>query len=136
MTAPSSRQTMTTRLLLDTHVLIWFAAGDRRLKPHVRSSLADPATEIFVSVITNWEIAVKQRRSPQYVLPGPIEEVIEQAGFRQLDLEFATPRVLDALPELHGDPFDRLLAAQALHHKLRLVTGDRALQRYPVETIW
>jgi PIN domain nuclease of toxin-antitoxin system len=117
-------------------VLIWFAAGDRRLRPHVLSSLADPAVEVFVSVVTSWEIAVKQRRSRQYLLPGRIEDVIEQAGFRQLDLEFATPRVLDALPELHGDPFDRLLAAQALHHGLRLVTGDRTLRRYPVEMLW
>jgi PIN domain nuclease of toxin-antitoxin system len=127
---------MPIRLLLDTHVLIWFAAGDRRLKPHVRSSLTDPAAEIFVSVITNWEIAVKKRRSPEYLLPGPIDDIIERAGFRRLDLEFTTPRALDALPELHGDPFDRLLAAQALHHGLRLVTGDRALRHYPVEILW
>jgi PIN domain nuclease of toxin-antitoxin system len=127
---------MTTSLLLDTHVLIWFAAGDKRLKPDVRLALADPAVDIFVSVVTSWEIAVKQRRSPEYLLPGAIEEVIDQAGFRKLDLEFATPRVLDAFPQLHGDPIDRLLAAQALHHGLRLVTGDRTLRRYPVEILW
>lgn len=122
--------------LLDTHALIWFAAGDKRLSPRAQAAMTDPSAEIFVSVVTHWEIKVKERRSREYLLPGAIEEVMEAAGFQPLPLEFETPRALAGLPDLHGDPFDRMLAAQALHHGLKLVTGDRALRRYPVETIW
>lgn len=127
---------MTSSLLVDTHVLIWFAAGDRRVSRRALSGLTDPETQVFVSVISRWEIAIKQRRSADYLLPGPITDVMDQAGFLPLDLEFPTPGVLEELPELHGDPFDRLIVAQALHHNLRLVTGDRTLRRYPVEILW
>lgn len=123
-------------LLTDTHALIWFAADDRRLGRSARAALVDPMQEVFVSVVCYWEIEVKRIRSPEFAPPEPVRALMDRAGFRPLPLEFDVPARLSALPRFHGDPFDRLLVAQALHHGLTLVTGDAAIRRYPVETLW
>jgi PIN domain nuclease of toxin-antitoxin system len=124
------------KLLLDTHVLIWAASGDRRMSRRAAAALADPKNEIFVSVVTHWEIAVKQRRHVDFVLEEPLASVMDRHALAPLDLAFDAPARLRHMPSVHGDPFDRLLVAQALHHQLTLITNDRMIRRYPVETIW
>lgn len=123
-------------LLVDSHALIWFARGDKRVGREAREALADPTRAVFVSVVTYWEIEVKQRRSAEFLLPEPLSSFMARAQFEPLDLHFDVPGRVSGMPNLHGDPFDRLLVAQALHHDLVLVTGDKAIRRYPVETIW
>jgi PIN domain nuclease of toxin-antitoxin system len=123
-------------LLTDTHALIWFAADDHRLSRAARAALVDPQQEVFVSVVCYWEIEVKRLRSSEFSPPEPVRALMDRAGFRPLGMDFDVPVRLAGLPRVHGDPFDRMLVAQALHHGLTLVTGDRALRRYPVPTLW
>lgn len=123
-------------LLIDSHALAWFASGDRRISKAARDALTDPAQEVFVSVVTYWELEVKRRRSADFVLPEPVPAYMQRAGFSPLELEFDVPAQIAQLPDIHGDPFDRLLVAQARHHGLKLVTNDRMIRRYPVETLW
>lgn len=124
------------KLLLDTHVLIWAAVGDRRLSRRAAAILADPSNSISVSVVSHWEIAVKQRHRADFVLEEPLATILDRYGLAELDLTFNVPAQIHELPSLHGDPFDRLLIAQALHHQVPLITNDRMIRRYPVETIW
>jgi len=123
-------------LLADTHALLWFWAGDRRLSRIARAALANPDEEIFVSVVSHWEIEVKRRRHAEFDLPRPLIELMEEADFLPLAMEFATPARLANLPDIHADRFDRMLIAQALHHELTLVSGDRLVRRYPVPILW
>ncbi len=91
---------------------------------------------VFVSVVSVWELAAKQRRSRDLVLPEPVTILMNRSNFLPLDFKFDVPSLLADLPDIHGDPFDRMLVAQALFHNLTLVTGDRAVRRYPVDTLW
>jgi len=79
--------------------------------------MADPGNTIFVSVVTHWEIAAKQHRHAAFDLREPLGATMERHGFIPLDLTFDAPTELQRMPGLHGDPFDRMLVAQALHHK-------------------
>jgi len=123
-------------LLVDTHVLIWFGKANRRLPKHVYAELVDPDNEIFVSVVSHWEIALKQQKNPDFQLDEPLDALLDRAAFKPIQLDFAVPHRLAELPDIHRDPFDRILVAQALHHDLALVSGDGLVQRYPVRTLW
>jgi len=124
------------KILVDTHALIWAGTGDRRLSKRAALALDDPENDLFVSVVTYWEITVKQRRHPAFVLVEPLRSTMERYGLQPLGLDFDVPEKLKSMPGIHGDPFDRILVAQALHHGFVLMTGDKAIRRYPVETIW
>jgi len=123
------------KLLVDTHVLIWLATGDKRLTRRAAETLSDPDQEVFVSVVSRWEIALKQRTA-NFRLSLPFDRLLSQSGYKGLDLAFDTPSLLDDLPDIHRDPFDRILVAQALLHDLTLVSGDQQIRRYPVPTLW
>ncbi len=94
---------------------------------------------IYLSVVSAWEIQVKSQLG-KLKLDDPLAEVIceQQAvnGLRILGVELSHVLELEALPPLHGDPFDRLLVAQARVESLHLVTADRTVQRYPSESVW
>ena len=121
------------RLLLDTHALIWLNAEPERVPSRVRDALAE-ADEVYVSVVSAWEYGLK-RRKRRALLPKPFAELIGQLA-EPLGLEFACYTFAESLPPLHSDPFDRMLIAQALHHGLTLVSNDRMIGRYDVETLW
>lgn len=123
-------------LLADTNTLIWFAQQDRQLSTNARDALVSPNHRVFISVISHWEIELKQSRHPEFLLPEPIEPLIARAGFERLDLTFAVPALLQTLPWIHKDPYDRILIAQALHHDLTMVSSDSKMSRYPVRTLW
>lgn len=123
-------------LLIDSHVFVWTAFSDRRLSRRAIEALANADNQIRISVVTRWELAAKQRRHAAFALPEPFDRLLHRAGYQPLDLEFDVPRQLETMPDIHGDPFDRMLVAQALHHGLTLVTDDHLIRRYPVETLW
>lgn len=123
-------------LLIDTHVFIWAGSGDRRMSKRAADHIANAANLVFVSVISHWETAAKARRHSSFRLSEPWNETMERYALTPLDLEFDVPTRIADLPDVHGDPFDRLLIAQALHHGLTLVTNDRMIRRYPVKTLW
>jgi PIN domain nuclease of toxin-antitoxin system len=123
------------KLLLDTHALIWVFEGNRQLSKTARLAVADPANTILVSVVSVWEIAIKTGLERLRV-PDDVIERIDQAGFSRLPLGFAEIKHLNRLPHHHGDPFDRMLIAQALEHGASLVTRDESIVKYRVPIVW
>lgn len=122
------------KLLLDTHVAVWAVLNDPKLGGAARR-LIDDADELIVSTATIWEIAIKHallgKRRDSMVLSGhAAQDQFEAAGFTLLPITAAHAAAVDDLPPLHGDPFDRLLVAQALTEPLRLLTRDARLADY------
>ncbi len=120
------------RLLLDTHTAIWAVSASDRLPHRIRDIISE-ADESFVSLCSLWEIAVKSAPGRRSTSPLSLENAIfefERTGFQRLDIRLGHLRALAEMPKNHGDPFDRLILAQAISEPLRLVTKDRALAGY------
>lgn len=121
------------RLLLDTHVLLWWQNGDRRLRAEARQSIAI-ADSVYVSAASLWEIAVKAQLGK---LRASLDAVFDVAadGFRELPIRGAHARAAGELPPHHKDPFDRMLVAQAQVEGLALVTVDEVFRKYAVKIL-
>ncbi|MDD5242168.1 MAG: type II toxin-antitoxin system VapC family toxin [Sulfuricella sp.] len=118
------------RLLLDTHILLWWLAGSAALPKQASKLIADPAGEIFVSVISLWEIAIKSGKGK---LEADLDEILtqmEKEGFRVLPVTVRHIQSLAQLDSHHDDPFDRMLVAQANAEPMRLLTHDKTLGNY------
>jgi len=127
------------RLLLDTHALLWAVEDPRQLSPLVRRRIETGRNRVFVSFASLWELAVKEsegRLRTSRPLDVVLEDAVDLHGFEQMDLEIRHAIRLAKLPVLHGDPFDRMLVAQAIEERCTLITKDRAIQAYPVEHLW
>jgi PIN domain nuclease of toxin-antitoxin system len=125
------------KLLLDTHVIIWWQQDNPRLGQRARALLADPANEVMVSTASFWEMTIKHRKGK---LPVAGEAAWAEAvddGFVILNLEPAHLDAVAALPTVddHNDPFDHLLLAQAVAEGMLLVTADRHMTAYGVPCI-
>jgi PIN domain nuclease of toxin-antitoxin system len=118
------------RLLLDTHVVLWWSQGGSQLRAETRKRIQD-ADEVFVSAASAWEVSIKAALG-KIEVPGPLLEVVTASDFSPLPIDFAHAAAAGALPPIHADPFDRMLVAQAIVEQLRLVSHDRALARYAV----
>ncbi|HXF97655.1 MAG TPA: type II toxin-antitoxin system VapC family toxin [Gaiellaceae bacterium] len=116
------------RLLPDTLAVLWRLADDRRLGQRARQAIAQPDNLVYVSAATAWEIALK-RALARLAAPGDIGDRIERNGFSDLAIELEHAVASAALPRHHGDPFDRLLVAQARIEDMTLVTADEDLAR-------
>lgn len=122
------------RLLLDTHVFLWWNIESARLTPEARNSILE-AELVFVSALSVWEASIKSSTG-KLKLPSPILAGFESSGFEMLPISFSHAAGVADLPFHHRDPFDRLLIAQARAEGLVLVTHDRAFEDYPVEILW
>jgi PIN domain nuclease of toxin-antitoxin system len=126
------------RLLLDTHVVLWAATDPDQLQAAARAALEDGTHDVLVSVVTAWEIAIKQSLG-KLDLPKAAEkwlpEVLRRTGFEVAELGLSSALRVRGLPWLHRDPFDRLLVAQALEESYTLVTRDDAFKSYGVSVI-
>jgi PIN domain nuclease of toxin-antitoxin system len=127
------------KLLLDTHVFLWWIAGDERVSARAARAIGDGRAEVFVSAASLWEIAIKARLGrlridgdPARFLSGQLRE----NAFQGLPVGASHALRVWALPDLHRDPFDRMLVAQAQAEGLKIVTADREIARYAVETVW
>jgi PIN domain nuclease of toxin-antitoxin system len=118
------------RLLLDTHVVLWWLDDDKRLSPSARDEII-VAEEVRVSAATVWEIAIK-RALGRLEVPEDYLDHVERTRFRPLPISFEHAEAAGALPRHHEDPFDRMLVAQARSERLTLVTADRRLGEYGV----
>lgn len=119
------------RLLLDSHVVLWLTTDVPGRSSAALDAIVDEASDTLVSAVSLWELEIKRVKG-QLEAPADLLERLEDAGFRLLSL---TPdNALDAarLPPHHGDPFDRLLVAQAQGEAATLVTADEALAAYDV----
>jgi len=122
------------RLLLDTHVLLWSLTEPRKLSPRTRDALRDAGNEVFASSVSGWEIAVK-RALGKLKAPDNLEAAVKAQDFIPLSLTFLHAEQAGALPPHHGDPFDRMLIAQAQVEGLILVTRDLRIPRYGIRTM-
>ena len=127
------------RVLLDSHTILWATLADDRLPRSVFELIEDPSNALVVSVATTWELTVKTM-SGRLELPEPAETyfdgLVRDFGYELLPVHQRHVAALPGLPAIHGDPFDRILVAQALVEDLDLVSGDERIRRYPVRTIW
>jgi PIN domain nuclease of toxin-antitoxin system len=117
------------RLLLDTRLFLWAVLGSPKLKRAGRKTIEE-ASAVFVSAASIWEIAIKSALGKLDVDPAVLASEIEAAGFIELPVSARHAARAAELPRLHGDPFDRLLIAQALSEPLILLTSDTTLTRY------
>jgi PIN domain nuclease of toxin-antitoxin system len=122
------------RLLLDTHVLLWWLADDKGLSPAARSAIADGESAVFVSSASAWEIAIK-RALGKLKAPSDLEAQLESNRFEPLAITISHAMVAGALPRHHDDPFDRMLVAQAMNERLTVVTHDDRFALYGVATL-
>lgn len=122
------------RLLLDTHVVVWVLSDPNRLTAKTRTAIETEENEIFVSVVSPWELAIKGPREGLH-LPDDLEAQVDQRGFDLLPVLFRHTEPIGSMPYHHRDPFDRMLVAQAVVDSLTIVTADRKLTNYQVSLL-
>jgi len=123
------------KVLLDTHVLLWWLADDKQLGTQGRELIADPGNDILVSVVSLWEIVVKVRVGKLQGEVAEISDAIERYGFMLLPISLANLRELMGLPMHHRDPFDHLLIAQAISEQATFLSEDQNISKYPVQVV-
>lgn len=127
------------RALVDTHTFLWWASGGGQLSDRARAIVEDPANDVLMSVASAWEIAIKVAAG-RLELQAPPERYIpdrmQRHGLVPLRVELSHALRAGRLPPIHGDPFDRLLVAQAQVEGVPIVTADPAIGRYDVDVIW
>jgi PIN domain nuclease of toxin-antitoxin system len=116
-------------LLLDTHIFLWLVDDDRRFTAQARQLILG-ASQVFVSSVSIWEIAIKSCLGKIRVDPVDADREIQICGFRELNVTNRHAIQVASLPMLHNDPFDRLLVAQAMTEPLHLLTADARLAAY------
>jgi PIN domain nuclease of toxin-antitoxin system len=119
------------RLLLDTHVLLWWLKGDEVLSPEALSAISSPASTVYVSAVSIWEASIK-RSLGRLEAPSDLAEWVTKAGFIEIPIVVHHAEHAGSLPPHHLDPFDRMLIAQAVLEGLTIVTRDPAFAAYDV----
>ena len=127
------------QVLLDTHVFLWWIDDDKRLSERARSIITDGTNELFMSVVSSWEIAIKAQLG-KLDLPANLEQFIS----KQLDenhitimpIQLTHTLAIYRLPLLHRDPFDRMLVTQSRFENIPLLTTDPLIKQYVVKSIW
>ena len=123
------------RLLLDTHVALWAIVGDDRLPKFAVDLICEPANTVVVSAASVWEITIKHALNRGKPNDMPVSgaqalSFFKAAGYQLLAIRAEHAAAVQSLPDLHRDPFDRLLVAQALYEPLRLITHDAMVKSY------
>jgi PIN domain nuclease of toxin-antitoxin system len=119
------------KILLDTHILLWWLADDPLLSKKARSLITDKKNLVFISAATTWEMMIKKALG-KLETPDNIAEMIKENNFKELPITLAHTLTIGQLPKLHHDPFDRMLVAQAKYESLTLITADEKLTAYDV----
>ena len=127
------------RLLLDTHALVWYVLGDSKLTATAQAAIQNVSNEVYYSPASYWEIAIKLSLG-KYTLNESFDDFLQHAifdnGFAILPIKPKHAAALARLPFHHKDPFDRMLAAQALVEGTHLVSSDNVFDQYGVPRTW
>lgn len=126
------------RILLDTHVFLWLISGDPKLSASHLSAILEPGNEVYLSVASVWEAVIKCQTGKLPLPARPAEYLSRQRqahGIESLLIDEVSLSFLAGLPSIHRDPFDRILVAQALQHRLTIATVDSNVIAYPVTVL-
>jgi len=124
--------------LLDTHIFLWYLQGNPFLSDALRDAIESEENTLYFSIISLWEIAIKLRIN-KLDLQRPfsaLQEELKELKISTLPVSFADAEIYLTLPLHHRDPFDRIIIAQAIYHKLSLISRDAVLDAYPVRRLW
>ena len=127
------------RVLVDTHTFLWALLHDRRLPAKAKRILTSDTDELVFSLVSIWEIAIKIKTGKLNTIGSSVAYIREEMnayGMELLPIRYEHILQLEALPRNHGDPFDRLLVAQAISESLPILSGDEKLKEYGVKLIW
>ncbi|MFN8672169.1 MAG: type II toxin-antitoxin system VapC family toxin [Candidatus Sericytochromatia bacterium] len=126
------------KYLLDTHTLIWLLNGDDNIPSKVVDIIESPKNEIFVSIISFWEIAIKKSLGKLDIVDST-EKILKEAedsGIKVLDIKSKHVFYVEKLDFHHRDPFDRILIATTITEKLKIISIDEVFDKYKVKRIW
>jgi PIN domain nuclease of toxin-antitoxin system len=124
-------------LLLDTHSLLWFLAGHRRLSQRARLAAESPANAVYASAVSGYELAYRRMRGLlEFTVIDELSEYVQRARLIELPVTLAHTIAAGELPWVHRDPWDRILVAQAKSESLTVVTADSQFESYDVKTLW
>ncbi len=121
---------------MDSHAYVWWLTDDSKLSPAARAALADAESLVHVSAASIWELLIKTNLGRMDLGGADLVAEISESGFFELPISARHAERAANLPRNHDDPFDRMLAAQALVEGLTCVTRDREFQPYGVQTLW
>ena len=124
------------RVLLDTHVFLWWLEDDARLGEQAREAIGDPECVVLISPASAWEIGIKTALGKIKIKTEDLLRGIEENGFIELPIRIDHGLRAGALPPHHLDPFDRMLVAQAQAEELTLITHDRRIEPYDLRVLW
>lgn len=122
--------------LLDSHALLWFLEGGELLSPAVRLLIENERVPISVSPASIYELRYKSAVKKLRPLPAELRAIVEHSGFMELPITMAAAEAAAHLPLVLRDPWDRMLAAQAITAGLVLISSDRQIDKLGVQTIW
>ena len=123
------------RFLLDTNAFLWWRDDSPRLSPRASEEIGDPDNDVYISISSLWEIAIK-RKLGKLRFPEPFDQVMAEEGFNLLTVGYLHLDALSDLPLHHRDPFDRLLIAQSIAENVAVVTNDPKFALYDVRVFW
>ncbi len=126
------------KYLLDTHAFLWMISAPERLSGKVRSIIEDANNDLFLSAVSGWEIAIKARLG-KLGMTASVNIILEQMiknNISDLPIDMSHSMKLFDIPEIHKDPFDRMLIAQAIVESFPIITHDSKISQYDIETVW
>lgn len=127
------------RAMLDTHAFIWWVMNDPQLSLTAKTIIADPGNLLFLSAASAWEIVIKVRLGKLTLPEAPesyIPSRLKMNRFESLSIQLVHALQVKHLPDLHRDPFDRIIIAQSQVENIPIVTVDSQIMQYPVDVIW
>jgi PIN domain nuclease of toxin-antitoxin system len=127
------------KVLIDTHVFIWWTSEPQKLSPNIYNLLTNTDTKVIFSLASIWEMQIKLslgKLTFETALPGLVEDELKRNQIELLPINLAHIYALSDLPNHHRDPFDRLLIAQAINEGLAIVSIDEKFDGYDIERLW
>ena len=126
------------KYLLDTHILLWFITNSPELKGEVREIIINPDNEIYLSVVSEWELVIKSNIGKLKLKSDfhAFAKLINELGIISIAINREHLECYETLPLLHRDPFDRMLIAQAKTEKLTVITHDQNFKGYKIKLLW